>query len=176
MSARRLIPLAVLAAGTLMLSGCFPFTAGGHSGQTTTVTTHTDEAVDADLQQFYKQTLTWTSMGGDLDETTVTVPLDWADPGGETIDLAIARLKASHPLGSLLMNPGGPGGSGFDFVANYGGAVTSNLASKYDIIGFDPRGVGQSTPVTCYTDDATWMRHPSPAIWMSSAPCSATRS
>jgi len=155
-SIRRALPLvAVLGAGALLLSGCFPLSFGsGTSGQTTTVETHTDETVDADVQPFYKQGLTWTSMGGNLDETTVTVPLDWSDPTGPTIELAVARQKAAHPLGSLLMNPGGPGGSGFDFVVNYGGGVTQNLQSNYDIIGFDPRGVGQSTPISCYTDDS----------------------
>ncbi|MEO8529193.1 MAG: alpha/beta hydrolase, partial [Pseudolysinimonas sp.] len=79
MSIRRIVPLAaVLAAGALVLSGCFPFNfgTGGGSGQTTTETSHTNEEVDADLQPFYTQSLIWTSMGGNLDETTVTVPLD----------------------------------------------------------------------------------------------------
>lgn len=157
MSVRRVLPLAaVLTAGALLLSGCFPYPfLNNNNGGEGTVTTHTDETVSPELEPYYKQSLTWSSLGGGVDETTVTVPLDWDDPTGETIELAIARHNApGTPQGSLLMNPGGPGGSGYDFVAYYGGSVTSAVAEKYDIIGFDPRGVGRSTPITCYTDDA----------------------
>jgi pimeloyl-ACP methyl ester carboxylesterase len=156
-SHRRILPLAVLlTASALLLSGCFPFGLpfpGGGGGET--VNTATDESVDADLEVYYKQDLTWRSLGGGVDETTVTVPLDWDDPSGETIELAVARHNASRtPMGSMLMNPGGPGGSGYDFVA-YSASyiVTSDVLANYDIIGFDPRGVGQSSPIIC-TDGA----------------------
>jgi pimeloyl-ACP methyl ester carboxylesterase len=158
LSARRILPLAaVLAASAILLSGCFPFlfpfpTGGGGSE---TVTSHTDEAVDAGLERFYKQDLTWTGLGGAVDETTITVPLDWDEPAGETIEIAVARHRARDARGSMLMNPGGPGGSGYDFVANSAAyIVTSDVLANFDIIGFDPRGVGRSTGVTCYTDAA----------------------
>lgn len=158
MSHRRILPLTVLVAATaVLLAGClpfgFPFSGGG--GGTETVDTSTDEPVAADLERFYKQELTWQDRGGRVDETTVTVPLDWDDPTGETIELAVARHNATRDaMGSMLMNPGGPGGSGFDFVA-YSAAyiVTDDVLANYDIIGFDPRGVGQSTGIECYTDD-----------------------
>lgn len=158
MSVRRILPLtAVLGAGALLLTGCFPpfpFPGGGGS-RDETVTTHTDEQVAPELEPYYKQSLTWSSLGGGIDETTVTVPLDWDEPEGDTIEIAVARRNApGTPQGSLLMNPGGPGGSGYDFVAFYGGSVTEEVADGFDIIGFDPRGVGRSTPVTCYTDSA----------------------
>ena len=85
------------------------------------------------------------------------MPLDWSDPGGDTIEIAIARHKApgSTPLGSLLINPGGPGGSGYDFVHDsVDFVVTPDVLAKYDVIGFDPRGVNNSTPIECYTDPA----------------------
>jgi len=153
MRARRLVLAASLAAAALLLSGCqfFPKPIGTH----TTVTTHTDEAVPSSLQKFYQQSLTWTKRGGAIDSTFVTVPLSWDDPGGATIKIAIARHSAgSGKLGSLLINPGGPGGSGYDFVDQYSSyIVTSSVLKKYDIIGFDPRGVGRSRPaITCYTD------------------------
>ena len=82
-------------------------------------------------------------------------PLDWSKPGGATIKIAIARHSAgSGSLGSLLINPGGPGGSGYDYVDQYVNYIVSPaVLKKYDIIGFDPRGVNHSTPkITCYTD------------------------
>ena len=153
MRARRLALAASLAAAALLLSGCqfFPKPVGTH----TTVTTHTDEAVPSPLQKFYQQSLTWTKRSGAIDSTFVTVPLSWDDPRGATIKIAIARHSAgSGKLGSLLINPGGPGGSGYDFVDQYSSyIVTSSVLKKYDIIGFDPRGVGRSRPaITCYTD------------------------
>src|SRR4051812_41044989 len=153
MRARRLALAATLAVAALLLSGCqfLP----KPNGSSTTVTTHTDEAVPSSLKKFYSQSLTWTTRSGATDSTFVTVPLSWDDPGGATIKIAVARHRAgSGKLGSLLINPGGPGGSGFDFVdqaADY--VVTSAVLKKYDIIGFDPRGVGRSRPaITCYTD------------------------
>ena len=155
MSVRRSITVvAALAATTIALSGCSLVnlaTGGGTNPKSTS--THTNEQVEADLVPFYTQNLTWVSDGGSLDHTSVKVPLDWSDPTGDTITIAIERHKASHPLGSLLINPGGPGGSGYDFVrdsAQY--IVTGNLLSKYDVIGFDPRGVNHSTPIVCFTD------------------------
>lgn len=159
MSHRRILPLAMLlTASALLLSGCFPFgfpfPSGG--GGSETVNTSTDESVDPDLEVFYKQDLTWYDLGSRVDETTVTVPLDWDDPTGDTIELAVARHNATGaPMGSMLMNPGGPGGSGYDFVADSAAyIVTEDVLANYDIIGFDPRGVGGSTGIECYTDSA----------------------
>lgn len=109
----------------------------------------------SDVQRFYSQKLSWTAPSDGIDTTKVTVPLDWSEPTGATIKIAIARHSAgTGKLGSLLINPGGPGGSGYDFVEQYvTGIVTPAVLAKYDIIGFDPRGVNHSTPkITCYTD------------------------
>lgn len=155
MSHRRILPLtALLMASALLLSGCFPFTFPSGGGGSQTVDTSTDEAVEPGLEAFYKQELTWYDLGSRVDETTVTVPLDWDDPGGATIEIAVARHNATRDsMGSMLMNPGGPGGSGYDFVANSAAyIVTGDVLANYDIIGFDPRGVGQSTGIECYTD------------------------
>jgi pimeloyl-ACP methyl ester carboxylesterase len=86
-----------------------------------------------------------------------TAPLDWANPTGQTISLALVKHEATtaNPLGSLFVNPGGPGASGVSFVANsLDYAVSADVKKNYDVIGFDPRGVGSSTAVTCYTDPA----------------------
>ncbi|MGN6324418.1 alpha/beta hydrolase [Pseudolysinimonas sp.] len=155
-SARRLVSLAAAAAAvSTLLAGCFLVPhPQPRPGSTSQVTTHTDEKVPADLTRFYTQSLTWRAIGERLDAATVRVPLDWSKPTGTTIELAMSRHRASgQRLGSLLINPGGPGGSGYDFVAQSADyVVTPTVLARYDVIGFDPRGVGRSTPVVCYTD------------------------
>ena len=155
--ARRSGLAATVAVAALILSGCtfFPGAIGGAPGAATTSTTSTDEPVASDLKPFYEQSLTWKKLGGGIDSTYVTVPRSWGDPTGATIRIAVARHSAgAGALGSLLINPGGPGGSGYDFVDQYVDyAVTPAVLKRYDIIGFDPRGVGRSRPaITCYTD------------------------
>ncbi|MFD9739385.1 alpha/beta fold hydrolase [Umezawaea sp. NPDC059074] len=84
----------------------------------------------------------------------VSVPLDHDRPRGRRIDVAITRLKATdqaHRLGALALNPGGPGGSGYLMGVQVGtlNDETRKLGERYDLIGFDPRGVGYSTKVDC---------------------------
>ncbi|NUR90935.1 MAG: alpha/beta fold hydrolase [Nonomuraea sp.] len=83
---------------------------------------------------------------------TLAVPVDWAKPDGPKVDLAVARRKATDPsarIGSLVINPGGPGGSGVEAVYGAPGSYTEELQKRFDIVGFDPRGVGRSHPVIC---------------------------
>ncbi|TDD26716.1 alpha/beta fold hydrolase [Actinomadura sp. KC06] len=83
--------------------------------------------------------------------TQVTAPLDYQAPGGPSIRLAISRIKAkdrAHRRGILLANPGGPGGPGLDYAAHLRTAM-EDAADRYDLIGFDPRFVGRSTPIYC---------------------------
>ncbi|MFI5808198.1 alpha/beta hydrolase [Streptomyces sp. NPDC051561] len=88
-----------------------------------------------------------------LECATLDVPLDYRDPDGRQIEIAISRLASKDPSkrrGVLLTNPGGPGGSGLDYPALLAGArLPKDVLDSYDVIGFDPRGVGRSTPVTC---------------------------
>lgn len=82
---------------------------------------------------------------------TLKVPLDYADPTGPTIELSLNELPARRPgerIGSLLVNPGGPGGSGLEFVAG-GIDLPTTVLDRFDIVGFDPRGVGASTGLPC---------------------------
>ncbi|QDY77483.1 alpha/beta hydrolase [Streptomyces qinzhouensis] len=86
--------------------------------------------------------------------TTLKVPLDYRAPGGKKIDVAVSRIKAADPRqrrGVLLFNPGGPGGSGLGDPLDWGGRLPQSVLDRYDLIGFDPRGVGKSTPVECGT-------------------------
>ena len=84
---------------------------------------------------------------------TLRLPIDWARPEGETFDLAVARRKATDPdrrVGVLLVNPGGPGDSGVNFALERATTYFSaDVRAKFDIVGFDPRSVGASSPVTC---------------------------
>ncbi|WP_165959573.1 alpha/beta fold hydrolase [Nonomuraea longispora] len=82
----------------------------------------------------------------------LAVPIDWSKPNGPKIELSLARRKALDPearVGSLVINPGGPGGSGVEAVYGAPGSYTEELREHFDIVGFDPRGVGRSHPVTC---------------------------
>jgi len=117
------------------------------------------------LASFYTQQPTWTPCDGAADAgqhptrglcSWITVPLDYAAPAGPTIRLRVAKWPASGStrVGSLVVNPGGPGASGLDF-ASYLASSAPGIAAAYDIVGFDPRGVGQSAPITCLTGPQT---------------------
>jgi pimeloyl-ACP methyl ester carboxylesterase len=85
---------------------------------------------------------------------TAVVPLDYDRPKGKQITLALARLPAADParrIGSLFLNPGGPGGSGVDLVLGAGPFLYSDeVRARFDLVGFDPRGIARSTPLRCY--------------------------
>ncbi|HET9142526.1 alpha/beta hydrolase [Actinophytocola sp.] len=122
------------------------------------------------LEKFYGQSLSWgecapyartdfdrAAMKGDeVQCTRLTVPLDYAKPDGETISIAVLRRPAGDSerrIGSLLINPGGPGASGLATAARLGQEARNDLGERFDFVGFDPRGVGASEPVVkCLTD------------------------
>jgi pimeloyl-ACP methyl ester carboxylesterase len=111
-----------------------------------------------DLAVFYAQKLSWTGCGGSFQCAKLTVPLDYASPSTGTILISVLRLRASNPtsrIGSLVINPGGPGGSGVDFARAARSVIDASVRERYDIVGFDPRGVGGSAPVTCLDDKQT---------------------
>jgi pimeloyl-ACP methyl ester carboxylesterase len=86
---------------------------------------------------------------------SIEVPLDYGDADGQTIEIALTRHPASDDasrLGSLVVNPGGPGASGIDVVHGLLDQLPDEVASRFDVVGFDPRGVGQSTAIDCITD------------------------
>ena len=109
------------------------------------------------LESFYNQTIDWKDCpdGASFKCGTVTVPLDYEHPDGQTITIALKKLPASDgdaEHGSLFFNPGGPGISGIESMKDPS-SMPEDLRAVYDIIGFDPRGVGQSTPITCWSED-----------------------
>jgi pimeloyl-ACP methyl ester carboxylesterase len=108
-----------------------------------------------------KGTLRWRSCGGEFECTSMRVPLDYGNPAGAQVNLAVVRLPASDQsrrIGSLVVNPGGPGGSGVDFVLGAADTLPSELRERFDIVGFDPRGTGQSDPVNCKADMSAYYR------------------
>ena len=113
--------------------------------------------------------ISWAACGTQLECARVSVPLDWAQHGGRTIALSVVRHLASHPgqrIGSLFVNPGGPGDSGVAAVTEQGGALDAITGGRFDIVGWDPRGSGGSTPVSCFASsaerEAFWQGMPVP--------------
>lgn len=116
------------------------------------------EDISQDLEPFYTQTLSWDDCGEQYQCSTLTVPLDYDEPDGDTIDIALLRVPATGTdrQGSLLVNPGGPGASGIDYARNApvpDAVVSDRVLEHFDIVGFDPRGVGSSTAIDCLDDE-----------------------
>jgi pimeloyl-ACP methyl ester carboxylesterase len=104
-----------------------------------------------ELARFYEQKLRWRSCG-ENQCTRLEVPLDYAEPQAKTIELAVLRVPAqrrAQRVGQLVVNPGGPGASGVDYASAGSLAFGDQLARYFDIVGFDPRGVGASATLTC---------------------------
>jgi len=134
-----------VAAALALLAGCAP----------TPIAPPVESGIPTGFEAIYAQQVFWNDCGDTgFDCTTVSAPVDWSDPESDRIQLAVVRQESTNTTkGSVLTNPGGPGGSGFDFVS-FGYAVTPAAKADYDVIGWDPRGVGRSTRVTCFTDPA----------------------
>ena len=108
------------------------------------------------LAGFYAQHLTWTPCNSGFQCTRLYVPFDYAHPGGPAFSLPVVRLPAADPevrIGDLVINPGGPGGSGIQYALQArSGEFSRGVLDRFDIVGFDPRGVGGSIPaVRCLT-------------------------
>lgn len=120
------------------------------------------------LADLYSQRIDWTPCESDAahDCGTLTVPIDYADPQGETFELALLRVPATGArVGSLVVNPGGPGAPGTTYAAAAARVFREPLLQSFDIVGFDPRGTGSSAPVDCLSDselDAYMASDPTP--------------
>ncbi|MFT4009683.1 MAG: alpha/beta hydrolase [Nocardioidaceae bacterium] len=111
--------------------------------------------VPESLRSFYQQKLTWKSCQDDFECSSYQVPLDYDHPDKGTITLKMLKAPASdqkNKLGTMLVNPGGPGGPAQDYAAGGASYWGKALRRNYDIIGVDPRGVAASDPVDCVTD------------------------
>ncbi|WP_424346848.1 alpha/beta hydrolase [Kocuria sp. CH-021] len=135
--------------------------AGGAAGAATVAAPQQGVVVTAQvppgLEDFYAQQLVWTACGAAAECTRVRVPLDHDNPAAGQIELALTRVPSTDPAarqGSLLVNFGGPGGSGTASIEAWAAGLDPRVRAAYDVVGFDPRGVGSSTAVEC-VDDAT---------------------
>ncbi|MEV7419286.1 alpha/beta hydrolase [Streptomyces sp. NPDC089919] len=168
MDTRRLLRTTgtVIAAAGMLVSGCSSggkatgASASAHSPGADTAGTAVAPA--AELAPYYSQKLSWRACGvPGFECATMKAPLDYARPaakGGKDIDLAVARKKATGPgarLGSLLVNPGGPGGSAIGYLQAYAGiGYPAPVRARYDMVAVDPRGVARSAPVQCLSGPA----------------------
>ncbi|MEO7070346.1 MAG: alpha/beta hydrolase [Nostocoides sp.] len=139
------------ALGVLALTASACTSPGQSSTKTSTlsVAPQAPPSIMAGTERFYSQKLVWKSCGNN-ECTKLTVPIDYAKPGGDTIQLAVVKVRAKgDSKGALVVNPGGPGGSGVDYALAADFIVGPPVRDAYDIVGFDPRGVGRSAPITC---------------------------
>jgi pimeloyl-ACP methyl ester carboxylesterase len=114
-------------------------------------------ATDPALADFYEQDVDWVECSTSADHrcARIEVPLDYTDPAGERIELSLLKVPAARPddrVGSLVVNPGGPGAPGTSYAAQAGALFGQPLLDHFDIVGFDPRGTGDSTTVDCVSD------------------------
>lgn len=104
------------------------------------------------LAPFYEQAIEWRDCG-DAECARIDVPLDYSNLDGRTTELSLTRVPAAdEPIGALFVNPGGPGGSAFDYARAADYIVSPSIRDAFDIIGVDPRGVAGSDPIRCWSD------------------------
>ncbi|PKW08568.1 tripeptidyl-peptidase B. Serine peptidase. MEROPS family S33 [Streptomyces sp. 1222.5] len=145
----------LLTAAALLISAC---SAGGSTtsagGTVEAALAALPRSTPSALAPYYSQTLKWRDCGAPgFQCATLKAPLDYDKPGAGDIRLAVARKKATgkaRPIGSLLVNPGGPGGSAVDYLQQYAGiGYPADVRARYDMVAMDPRGVARSEPVKC---------------------------
>lgn len=142
-------PATVFLAAGLLISGC---SAGSSTADASMAAL--PRATPQELSPYYGQKLSWRECGvPGFECSTMKAPLDYAKPDGAQIKLAVSRKKATGPgkrLGSLLVNPGGPGGSAIGYLQSYAAlGYPEEVRAQYDMAAVDPRGVARSEPITC---------------------------
>lgn len=147
--------VAAVVVAAVALSGCLyaAIPEDGSSGGGGATSVPQPSETPSDLDGFYAQELAWAECGTGFECATALAPLDYNDLSVGVMKLALVRHEASSgaPVGSLLTNPGGPGGSGVSFIQDsLDYAIGTELQDNFDVIGFDPRGVGDSSAVTCF--------------------------
>ncbi|MDR6976591.1 pimeloyl-ACP methyl ester carboxylesterase [Streptomyces sp. 3330] len=145
----------LLSLAALLVSGCSAAESTSSAGSTAVAAlVALPRATPSALAPYYGQKLSWRGCGvPGFECATLKAPLDYADPGAGDVRLAVARKKATGPgkrLGSLLVNPGGPGGSAVGYLQQYAGiGYPAGVRARYDMVAVDPRGVARSEPVEC---------------------------
>ena len=155
----------MVALAALLGTACTTFVGEAATSIPTTTTTTTTRrpstsSTAGSAAGFVPDPVVWQGCGRRLKCATIKVPLDYADPAGPTIEVSINELPARRPderIGALLVNNGGPGASALDFVAAE--PFPNTLLDRFDIVGFDPRGVGSSTRLPCGDSTVPAFRH-----------------
>ncbi|GAA2232462.1 MULTISPECIES: alpha/beta hydrolase [Kitasatospora] len=148
---------AMAAAAALLLAGCSSgggasdsSVRGAQQGRPATALEPLPAAIPANLSAYYAQKLSWQACDQGFECATFKVPLDYANPAGGDLTLSAVRKPAGGAAqGSLLVNPGGPGGSAIDYLEGSIDSFDPGLRAAYHLVGLDPRGVGRSSPVAC---------------------------
>nr|WP_171782223.1 alpha/beta hydrolase [Isoptericola halotolerans] len=147
--------LAASLAVLLVATGCTAGAPGKDQSPAGEGTAPVDAGAPEGFESFYGQDVVWTECRSDFECATVAAPLSWSDPDAGEIELELMRTRATgDKIGSLLVNPGGPGGSGISYLEAAAGSLGERVRESYDVVGFDPRGVRSSTEVACYDDAA----------------------
>lgn len=134
---------ALFLSAVLVLTGC-----------TTASLPSPDEQIQSGVD-FYDQEISWSACDVGFECATVAAPLNWLNPSRVVLSIALVRKAETEGLTPMLVNPGGPGSSGIDYLVDgYDTLGTNYLRSNFQLIGFDPRGVGKTSPVTCDQDTA----------------------
>ncbi|MDF3300660.1 alpha/beta hydrolase [Streptomyces tropicalis] len=149
----------VLAVAALLVSACSAPGPATHTTSAAQVLAALPPATPAALEPYYAQKPSWRDCGvPGFQCATMKAPLDYAKPGAGDVRLAVARKKATgkgKALGSLVVNPGGPGGSAIGYLQQYAGVgYPASVRARYDMVAVDPRGVARSEPVECLGDRA----------------------
>jgi len=140
--------ITIVAMAAALISGCSGTTATPPTAQSSQLTSTVSE-----LSDFYNQNVDWRNCG-DADCTTFEVPLDYQNPEGDRVTLSMTKVWArGESIGSLFVNPGGPGGSAFEYAKAADFIVTDQIRESFDVVGVDPRGVGLSDTIRCLTDE-----------------------
>lgn len=152
-SRRRLAAIAVAAVAAIVLGGCVVLPPPRPTLAAAPNWVPTGEVVAPQVQGYFEQQVDWQRCGDNWCGS-VSAPMDWFSAGTESIDLAVTVAPATgERRGAILYNPGGPGASGAEYVQQYADyLLRPEVREQYDLVGFDPRGVGSSTPVSCYGD------------------------
>ncbi|MFI7103523.1 alpha/beta hydrolase [Streptomyces sp. NPDC050161] len=165
MRRRRLAPLLAVSVTATLAPALASSTA--IAAPAATPSTASSTAAKGALDRYVQQKPQWKRCEADtpaeFECATIKAPLDYRAPGGKRIDLAISRIKSTAPdkrHGVLLSNPGGPGGEGLYMPLVMREELPKSAQQKYDLIGFDPRGVGKSSPVSCglKPEEEDWLR------------------
>ena len=146
--------MAILASSALVLSGCVAVSDSSTPEPISPVAT----GAPAGFEKYYEQVVEFVDCGEGLFCADVQMPMNWDDPASEPIEIATSYRQADkkEPQGFVLFNPGGPGASGYDWVLESSDFLgTKKLRENFNILGFDPRGVGRSSAVSCLTDSET---------------------